>query len=179
MSSRILSWKHVASKCAPFGRTPIMRNPSGDQNIVTICFGLLIIFLEIVGGEISARVYIYLWLMVKSNHDSSPVKKYRHPRCFANFSVRFRSIEHSNRLFFWTGESVWGTNRTCLTIQPMECRWDHAVSRGRLIAKANERTEWMKWRNLKFFGDSVINSVIGWMTASRCAHRDVFPDRGF
>jgi hypothetical protein len=46
-------------KILPFGRTQIKRNPSGDQNMVTIHFGLPIILLGIVGGATSARVKIY------------------------------------------------------------------------------------------------------------------------
>jgi hypothetical protein len=55
MSYRILPWKYLASKCASLGRT---RNPSGDQNMVTIRFGLPIIFLGIVGGATYEGVHI-------------------------------------------------------------------------------------------------------------------------
>jgi hypothetical protein len=58
-------------KMRPSGRMRRKRKPTGDQNIVTTLFGLLIIFVGFVGDAISGRVYIVSCLRVKPNHDSS------------------------------------------------------------------------------------------------------------
>jgi hypothetical protein len=58
ISSTTSSWQYIASKCAPFGRLRITRKPSHDHKMMTMPFGLLVIFLGIVVGAISARFHI-------------------------------------------------------------------------------------------------------------------------
>jgi hypothetical protein len=127
------------------------------ENIVRMRFGLLMICFGLVYGLSLTRTHIFSCLIMKSNHDSSPVKKDFQPRCFGDCRTDFNWLHCLTRSSSKGADMMWRKARKFFITSSMPCMCLHTFLGVCLIVGTKEWTEW----NGAISNASLIRASIG------------------